>query len=136
MYAYHVNTCTFDQLIGKILTEVKKLEKESEEVIFVCSDGSEYTMYHSQDCCESVCIDDVEGDISDLIGSPITIAEESTSDTNPEGVAPEYQDSFTWTFYRLATAKGFVVIRWYGESNGYYSESVDFANTTATNTEE
>lgn len=62
-----------------------------------------------------------------LIGSPITQAEETTNDKiNPVGVpVSEFQEySFTWTFYKIATIKGYVTILWYGSSNGYYSESV------------
>jgi hypothetical protein len=112
-------------LIGKTL--VKCDAKEGEEPIdFLCSDGTHYRMCHSQDCCESVSIDQITGDIADLLDTPILAAEESTSDENPPGVTKQYQDSFTWTFYKLATIKGHVDIRWYGESNGYYSERVDF----------
>ena len=71
---------------------------------------------------------DIVGDLEDLIGHPIFMAEEVTNEnTNPPGVEiPEYQDSFTWTFYKLATIKGSVTVSWYGESNGYYNESVSF----------
>lgn len=116
-----------ETLIGKTLTAVKGAVG-ADEISFVDTDGNAYKLYHSQDCCESVSVEDICGDLSYLVGSPILQAEESTSDKNPPGVkVPEYQDSFTWTFYKLATIKGSVTIRWYGESNGYYSESVDFA---------
>jgi hypothetical protein len=72
-------------------------------------------------------VESVVGDVQDLIGEPILVAEEVTSHDNPEDAdVSEYQESFTWTFYKLATRKGYVDIRWYGESNGYYSERVSF----------
>jgi hypothetical protein len=116
----------FSELLGKTITEIVGCSPGSEQVMFVCNDENTYVMDHTQDCCESVSVEDVAGDIGDLIGSPITMAEEAVSNENPEGVEKDYQDSFTWTFYKLATVKGYLTIRWYGESNGYYSEGVDF----------
>jgi hypothetical protein len=113
----------FSVLLGKTCTAVTKSE---DEVVFTCNDGTKYRLYHNQDCCESVTVEDVIGDLDDLVGAPILMAEEVCSQDNPEDVVKEYQDCFTWTFYKLATIKGYVTIRWYGESNGYYSESVDF----------
>lgn len=78
--------------------------------------------YHEQDCCESVSIADITGDLNDLIGEMIMEAEESTK----VATGDECCESGTWTFYRFGTRKGSVVIRWLGESNGYYSESVDY----------
>jgi hypothetical protein len=118
----------FSEIIGKTLVEWEGAIGDS-IITMKFSDNSVYQMFHSQDCCESVSVDDIAGDIADLIGSPLLKVEESTSNENPIGLTGgtnEYQDSFTWTFYKLATIKGYVDIRWYGESNGYYSESVEF----------
>lgn len=114
----------FENLLGMTLSKIEN--KDDDEIIFTTAEGRRFKLYHSQDCCECVSVEDVIGDLDDLIGSPLLQAEEVTSEENPAGITKEYQDSFTWTFYKLATIKGSVTIRWYGESNGYYSESVDF----------
>lgn len=80
--------------------------------------------YHDQDCCEHVCIAQIDGTLDDLVGAPIALAEVvHGGQIDPK---PEYPDSWTWTFLKLATAKGYVTVRWLGESNGYYSEDIDW----------
>lgn len=127
-YRWDLPETKFSELIGKTLKEIRGAVGD-DRLEFICEDGSVYAMWHGQDCCEDVTIESIVGDLADLIGSPILKAEEATSENeDPAGYTTEdtYRESFTWTFYKLATLKGYVDIRWYGTSNGYYSESVDF----------
>ena len=88
----------------------------------VCFNGKRsFTLVHQQDCCERVYLADVTGDLSDLVGLPILMAEEAI---NP--VEADHTVEGTWSFYKLATSKGYVTLRFLGTSNGYYSESVSF----------
>lgn len=107
-------------LNGKVLA---KIESSDDVIVFHTADNETYRMYHDQECCESVYIEDICGNLNDLIGSPILMAEEVSED---RGQLNNYEESYTWTFYKFATNRGSVTIRWYGMSNGYYSESVDF----------
>jgi hypothetical protein len=109
-----------EELIGKTVVNITRGEEDSLE--FETDDGYIFKMYHEQDCCEHVFIDDINGDLEDLMDSPITEASERTSHEG-EGEENGY-DSCTWTFYHIATIKGWVTIKWFGTSNGYYSESV------------
>ena len=109
-------------MLGLVFTKVEGAVND-EEMIFVAEDGRRFVFGHMQDCCESVNINDIVGDLNDLVGEPLLRAEESTNVDLP---APsKYAESYTWTFYKFATRKGYVDVRWLGESNGYYSESVD-----------
>lgn len=118
----------FEELKGETLSEIA-VAHDKETILFTTRSGREFKMFHEQDCCEGVYVEDICGDLLDLIGNPLLHASKETSGENPENAskeATEYQDSFTWTFYKLSTIEGSVTIRWYGESNGYYSEEVDF----------
>lgn len=118
----------FSELVGKTLVKITGGIGD-DTVQFETSDGQTYQLHYYSDCCASCDVEDVCGDLSDLIGYPVLLAEEVSSSENPSDVKPEtieYQDSFTWTFYKLATIKGSVTIRWYGSSNGYYSERATF----------
>lgn len=112
-----METHVMEQLVGKTIFAA---ESGHDKVTMYCDDGRIYTMMHHQDCCEVVVLDDVCGNLDDLVGSPLLVAEVVTNRDED----PDYE-SATWTFYKFATVKGYVTLRWHGSSNGYYSESVD-----------
>jgi hypothetical protein len=112
----------FSELVGLTLSDVTVDRTDDDFILFKARTGEVYRLYHEQDCCESVYIEDICGDVEDLIGSEILVAEERTNCDDPE----EQFESVTWTFYTIRTNKGTVDIRWCGTSNGYYSESVYF----------
>jgi hypothetical protein len=112
-------------LEGVTLRSITGLHQGSEEIVFTAVDGRRFRMYHSQDCCERVEVEDVYGDAEDIIGEPITLAEERSME------GPGSYDSSTWTFYQIRSRRGTIDIRWLGVSNGYYSERVSFEEIDA-----
>lgn len=124
------NEVDFSILHGKTLVEHEVINntEENDAIKFTFSDGTQYSMHHEQDCCEHVHIEDISGDLDDLIGNPLLIADQRLSgnydEDNLTKCLDDYEESYTWTFYTFATIKGYVDIRWYGSSNGFYSESV------------
>lgn len=113
-------------MIGVTMKSV--VNEDNARLVFTTEDGRRFVFFYEPDCCASCSIEDVCGDLPDLVGSPLVEAEEVS---NYEREAPPSADSYTWTFYRFSTVKGTVTVRWLGESNGYYSESVSFAEEAA-----
>ena len=119
----YYNALKFSVLKGKTLVKVEELD---DEIVFTCSDGDTYFMRHIQDCCESVYVEDVCGDWEDILNTPILSA---YAESNCGAPLNDYDESNTWTFYSIYTIKGSITIRWYGTSNGYYSEDVSFCKS-------
>lgn len=119
------------ELNGKIIAKVEvdsqnsKLPDDCREqqsnIVFYCYDGDVFCMSHRQDCCENVVLEDIDGDIHRLEGRMIVNAYESHQSSEDEDF-----ESRTWTFYRIIGEREILCLRWLGESNGYYSEKVDF----------
>lgn len=105
------------ELVGKIPVNIT--QTNAEEFVIEVEGGQKYTFHHQQDCCEGVHIVDVVGDLEDLLGVALTDVNEVIYS---EGCNYGHE---TWTFFIFKSIKGVVTVRWIGESNGYYSESVD-----------
>jgi hypothetical protein len=116
--------CSFSELEGKYIYFVVG-DEGSEELYFYTNEEQTtgYKLWHQQDCCESVQLEDVIGSLEDLENTEII--EAKVLDGKQED--GKYGESMTWTFYDIRTNKGSVTLRWLGVSNGYYSESVEFS---------
>lgn len=92
------------------------------------AEGNTYGLYHSQECCESVDYIRTDGNIADLLN---TLVLEAYSDhpSDCPGYSVENRDwdsSHTWNRFYIRTANGEVTFWYLGQSNGYYSELMDF----------
>lgn len=129
-------------ILGETLTDVEGMTPGSETIVFTCASGRKFRMWHDDDC-SSCNLEDVVGDPGDLIGQPLLMAEDVSSNQSLEEISTAEKarhtrlgdedygnDSETWTFVKFATVKGYVTLRWFGSSNGYYSESPSFAEIT------
>lgn len=115
-----MNKVNIDLMLGMVFQSIK-VAGDKREVNFIAK-NCRFKMYHDQDCCERVYLEDICGDLNDLIGNPILQAECVTNTDNPPD---DVDEAFLWTFYKLSTIKGSVTLRWIGQSNGYYSVGVD-----------
>ena len=120
---------------GYTILSISGLKKGSNSVSIVTTNGT-LTMYNFGDHWEEVLLDDFEGDLSDLIGKVVVSAEvvidPETGDPNYEKIVknhPRSDDSETWTFYTIRTTGGDLWMRWFGSSNGYYSEYAEVSFT-------
>lgn len=107
----------FSDLKGKTLISIDGAVKESSRITFICDTGEEYVLYYDARCCEDVSIEDIAGEILDVIGYELLLA---------EMVKNHNQVGDTWCFYKLSTIRGSITIRWFSEEN-YYSDEADFA---------
>lgn len=110
------------EVVGKTIKRIEGLEEGSCFVDIYFTDNTKLGFYHWQDCCENVNLHDFEitTSLEKIVGGVINDAREDVGEKGHDG-----WESFTWTFYNINTSKGCINMRWLGESNGYYSESVD-----------
>jgi hypothetical protein len=112
----------FSALVGEVLDAVD-IDREENQILLTTRSGRKFLVYHEQDCCETVAISGQDGSFDNLIGKPLIEARDFGVDTSEEAI----DDSQTTTTLVFRVDDQTVISRWIGDSNGYYSESVDIA---------
>ena len=114
-------------MAGEVLRYVD-IDPDKNEILLTTESGRQFLFYHCQDCCESVEIEGTDGEWRELIGKPLVEVTQCEIDRGDP--PPECPDSWTRTALTFKVDGATVISRWIGESNGYYSESVDLCEMT------
>jgi hypothetical protein len=109
-----------ESLVGETLTYID-IDDDEGKIMLTTESGRQFMIHHYQDCCEVVRMESTEGDWDALIGKVIEIA----THEEEEGPERQYSDHVTETTLTFKVDGATIISRWIGESNGYYSESVD-----------
>lgn len=97
---------SFEILIGKTLDE--SYQVGIDKFIFETSDGDQYTL-NGLGTSE---IDEIHGEISDILDSKIIFAEEIVDDSDREDIK---------TYHNIKTNNGEITINWFGNIDFYKS---------------
>jgi hypothetical protein len=110
----------FEELKGKIIRQIEIIGDYA-GLRFICDDGIGYQLVHYRNCCEYARFVDICGELEWLLNTPVLMAEQVDGEHG-------YQEweHYTWTFYKLATKRGYVTLSFLGNSNGYYNEEATF----------
>ena len=112
---------------GNSYDEQGELQGSVSAVLFTNNIDEHYAMYHEQDCCETVEVDGIYGDLVGIKGNNVVSCDRMTfSGPNHTEKRGYYEESVTVSIYKIVYRGGEMTIKWYGESNGYYDESVGF----------
>ena len=107
---------SIQELVGQICHSV---DADDDGMTFRLFDGRVFWLGHYQECCEDVHLEEVIGDVDDLVCAPIIKAVELTNRGEQEG-------DLLWTFYEVATIKGTVTIRFCANLYTDYGVDVGF----------
>jgi hypothetical protein len=119
---YEKKIVDFDALVGEVLDAVD-IDREKDQILLTTRSGRQFLIHHEQDCCETVEIVGQDGCFLKLVGKPIVEAREIAIDTTKDDSLGT--ETTTTLIFRVDDQT--VISRWVGDSNGYYSESVDIS---------
>ena len=114
-----------DKLVGKVFVSYEICQYKEFIKFFDC-EGNCYIFYHDIECCEQVYIDDICGDLDDLLFTAILKSEMISSEMSEDELNQKeaYNEWGEWYFYKLDTIKGGVTLRWCGISTNYSTKVV------------
>lgn len=114
-----VNICEY----GNTENSTEEDEEDLVDLLVIKTNKGNMFFYYWWDCGNNVHLEDGFEDLRKMIGEQILQAEVVVNrESEP---LYEWDESYTWTYYKISSLNHDCTLRFYGSSNGCYSESVN-----------